>query len=292
MTAELRVPLWKESWRGKAALLFSVLAAVIALYLTVLSIEAGSSPPGCGEGSGCEKVLGSRWSKVFGIPVGAFALLGYVSLQAFLLLSGHVARKGILIVCGAVFGSVLWFVSLQLFVIQAVCPFCMLDHGLGLIAALLAVSALPERPLSFLSGGVGLSVLFLVLQLMSPQTIHTLDLPVGKNFDLNQEGKRIIGLLQGEFQFRLSEEPSFGKPNAQRVVLIMVDYACPHCRRLHQAAEEVSEANDGELLVIVLPTPIHPSCNPAMRSAPDRFEHSCEIATFSLAVFRGCAIFC
>ncbi len=285
MNTSLSQPaLWNESRAAKSALCFAVAAAAIAVLLTVLSLEAGSSPPGCGSGSGCEKVLSSRWSSLLGIPVGVFASLAYVGTAMCLFLPGAGARKVLQVLSVAILGALLWFVILQLLVIRAFCPYCMLDHILGLLAVLLLWKALSPWKVLWPALGAGCAASLVALQLLTPQALHSVDLPVGKNFDVLQGSSRVVGLMQGSAQFQIEEEAHFGKLDAERMVLIMVDYACPHCRRLHHAAKALSDEKGGELCVVVLPTPIHPDCNPAMREVPERFDHSCEIAALSLAL--------
>ena len=43
--------------------------------------------------------------------------------------------------------AAVWFVALQLFVIKAVCPWCMTAHGLGFVAGLLLLIGAPPRQL-------------------------------------------------------------------------------------------------------------------------------------------------
>src|SRR5207247_1094928 len=42
-------------------------------------------------------------------------------------------------------GATVWFVGLQVFAVQAVCPYCMVTHGSGFVAALLVLINAPLR---------------------------------------------------------------------------------------------------------------------------------------------------
>ena len=61
-----------------------VAALILSIYLGWVSF-GGSAAAGCGPDSGCDKVLNSRWSKWFGIPVSVPAFFLYTLMLAALL---------------------------------------------------------------------------------------------------------------------------------------------------------------------------------------------------------------
>ena len=125
-------------------------AAVIASYLLWVALRSGSVA-GCSPGSACDQVLQSRWSKWFGLPVSAFSLLVYAVLfGASLRLTGRVPAEKLrqawqVIVPSSLLllGGAVWFLTLQLAVINAICPYCISAHILGAIAATLLLVQLP-----------------------------------------------------------------------------------------------------------------------------------------------------
>ena len=61
--------------------ILAVAGLAISLYLLILKLTGRISyVVGCGEGSGCANVLGSRWSQFFHVPVTAFAAAMYATL--------------------------------------------------------------------------------------------------------------------------------------------------------------------------------------------------------------------
>jgi len=132
--------------------LLIIAAMAVSAYLAWVSLS-GSSVVGCGPDSGCDKVLSSRWARWFGAPVSAFALMVYsLILGASLRLTTNtpvvVQRKAWawLVPCAIIVaGSALWFVGLQVFVVKAFCPYCMVAHGCGFAAALLLLLSAPLR---------------------------------------------------------------------------------------------------------------------------------------------------
>jgi uncharacterized membrane protein len=106
---------------------------------TFLAVEhyRGVIPP-CSANEGCEKVLSSQYSAVFGVPTALFGSLYYlaVSLGSFIYLEsrhgrGSVAAHHAAILKWTMLATVLgfvmslWFVYLQLFILRSICIYCM-----------------------------------------------------------------------------------------------------------------------------------------------------------------------
>lgn len=124
-------------------------ALAISVYLVWVSLT-DSGVPGCGPESGCDRVLRSRWSSWLGIPVSLPALLVYsvALVMSFRLkpptpVAARQRAWAVLILCAvAILGAVVWFVVLQVVVIGAFCPYCMVAHvAAGLAAVLILVKA-------------------------------------------------------------------------------------------------------------------------------------------------------
>jgi uncharacterized membrane protein len=107
---------------------FSLIGFFDSAYLTA-EHYAGGVPP-CIIGSGCGIVTTSSYSTVFGIPVAAAGVAYYLALFLFSvgLFSGSIGNlKKIFILSALGFLATLYFVSLQLFVIKAICTYCMIS---------------------------------------------------------------------------------------------------------------------------------------------------------------------
>jgi len=98
-------------------------------YLTVEHF-LNRAPP-CSLVSGCELVTTSRYSVIFGVPTALMGALYYLAVILALVLYLDLRRDWIIkwtarfTVVGFVFS--LWLVYLQLFVIKAICQYCMLS---------------------------------------------------------------------------------------------------------------------------------------------------------------------
>lgn len=112
-------------------------AGIVVCALTLGEKSAGSLA--CPT-SGCTVVQSSGYAHVFGQPLALVGLLGYLAIGCALMLPGwrgRVTAAG-LAAGGALFA--LYLIGLQLFVIGAVCFWCVVNDTLTLsIAALLCV---------------------------------------------------------------------------------------------------------------------------------------------------------
>ncbi|HUE17027.1 MAG TPA: vitamin K epoxide reductase family protein, partial [Planctomycetaceae bacterium] len=130
---------------------FSLLGCVVAAYLLSVSLAHRNLPAGCSQGSGCDEVLNSRWAQVFGVPVSGPALAVYGVLLLTVLSMGFGSspvqkmRKwsALILLAVVLAGSAIWFVGLQLVAVRAICPWCLAEHGLGLLVATIVLSSVP-----------------------------------------------------------------------------------------------------------------------------------------------------
>jgi uncharacterized membrane protein len=127
--------------RGLRLLLaaLSVAGLLISAYLTWNHLR-GVVPACVGGSAGCEVVQTSRYSEILGVPVAALGLAGYAGLLSSALLKGEgVILFGLFVaLVGVLFSGYLTW--LELFVIEAICQWCMasavLMAGSFLLAAL------------------------------------------------------------------------------------------------------------------------------------------------------------
>lgn len=141
----------QAGWLGWVRLLLGI-AILGAGYLAWVAVHNGPVA-GCGPGSGCDKVLQSRWAYWMDIPVSIPAVFVYLALLAVTMLvrrpsaddqrGAWAAMIGLSVI---VAGAAAWFVGLQMFVIEAFCKFCLTAHTCGLAAAVLCLKHIPLAP--------------------------------------------------------------------------------------------------------------------------------------------------
>lgn len=140
-------------WRLVTALALGALgfaAAVATLYATPI---AGVSDLGCGVRLlDCGEVLGSRWGKVAGIPLGVAG--GFYFTLWMLPLAAWLRSRDDLFLCFATWimtlgvGVSVVLIGLLIFVIEGTCLFCLITHAANLGAAFLLWPWRIRRPAS------------------------------------------------------------------------------------------------------------------------------------------------
>ncbi|MEM0915512.1 MAG: vitamin K epoxide reductase family protein [Planctomycetota bacterium] len=224
----------------------------------------------------------------------------------------------------AIIGAGLWFFYLQAAVIGAWCAWCMTGHGLGLLASVAALASVavsnraageaeasaaettdgddaPDAAkvatrktpagMSLASGSlvglVGVMVVAMV-QAVTPTTIADLALPKGRDFDVDRDGQRFVGVLDGQMQVGVGSLPHAGPIDAEAVALVMFDYACTHCRRHLATLDAYQAENPGAVVRVAIPVPLNSACNPGWDESWDEpaFADSCKLAELSFAVWQ------
>lgn len=268
-------------------------AASVAGYLLVVSLQQHGLPLGCGQGSGCDEVLRSRWSSLLGVPIGAFALGAYV---AALIGSLCGTWRLLTLIAVSVIASAVWFVSLQLFVLYAVCPWCMADHALGVAMSGLILWTVRRRSVGEMQppnlmlpsvGGLVVAGCFIALQVaFGSSTAAVARLPAGENADTGPGSDRQVSVLNGKLVLNIHELPVLGSADAPKLIVLLFDYCCPHCRATHGYLLEGMSTYPGQYGVVLLPMPLDAKCNPTVGETERRFLESCDLARVALAVWR------
>ncbi len=236
-TAPLRPPLVYL-----VAIVLSLLGVLDTAYLSYLHSFAG---PGCSEYFGCSEVLKSSFSVVGGIPLSWLGLAFFLSVlfaQLFLLGSRSSAlRKRIdtsvkigLFTASACSGILL---SIQVWAIQALCPFCVLSSivTFSLTAIHWRSSLATEHrgyPRSALASGtmaaIGLAALMGVLT-------------------QNRAWSSEISVTAAQAEALANRDAS---EEAQVTLTVFSDYECPDCQGIDQVLRHLRRFYSEEQLAI------------------------------------------
>jgi uncharacterized membrane protein len=114
-------------------------------YLTFTAWQ-GKLVAFCTEGAGCDVVLNSRWSTLFGMPTSFWGFLTYALLAA-VAWNKNAADRWRWAWTTSLFGLLfsLYLTSVSLFELKATCPYCL--TSLGLMTAIFIVTTL-QRPVN------------------------------------------------------------------------------------------------------------------------------------------------
>jgi uncharacterized membrane protein len=106
-----------------AAALLAVAGIGVATYIAIA--ESGGGTPKClAGGHGCETVAKSGYSDLAGINVAVIGIVGYVLLLVAAVAPGDPARFGGFLTALIGVGFSLYLTYLELFVIDAICQWC------------------------------------------------------------------------------------------------------------------------------------------------------------------------
>jgi uncharacterized membrane protein len=137
--------------RRQALALLAVVGILIALYLTLYKMGV-IGVLSCSIGS-CETVNTSKWSMLFGIPIAEWGLAAYLALFGLAIAGSAEAREQSVTIARLLVAlagwSLLfsaWLTYLELFVIHAICIWCVTSALLWVV--IFAVSAADLRAVS------------------------------------------------------------------------------------------------------------------------------------------------
>ena len=112
-----------------AFLLIALIGFADASYLTALHYRGAA--PACSLFEGCEKVTSSRYASVGPVPLALIGAGYYLALVISIVAYLDTGRRELMVFATGLsaggFAASMVFVHLQLFVIRAICPYCMLS---------------------------------------------------------------------------------------------------------------------------------------------------------------------
>jgi uncharacterized membrane protein len=119
----------REGTLRRTAAFLATFGLGVATYIAIA--DAGGDAPACIAGStGCATVADSSYSHLLGVNVAIFGIVGYALILVTTLLRGDGARmSGFAIALGG-FGFSVYLTYLELFVIDAICQWCVASAAL------------------------------------------------------------------------------------------------------------------------------------------------------------------
>ena len=291
--------------------ILAFIALVLAAYLAWHSVNKDAVLAGCGQGSGCEEVLQTKWSSWFGLPVSFGALAAYFAIFVLTFLIAPDRPKAwmaLVFLVSLASLSGLWFVALQIFVIHEYCKYCTAIHSCGLLITFFVLRNLPLRkeempekskkkkvaPPSGVPAAnfvyAGALALLGVAVLMFGQTrsgsVKTDEISqtgglMGSSFPV-----KTVRMAKGAFPVNVGEFPTLGSIDAEHFVAHLFDYTCPACRKLHPDLVAAQQPNQQHVALTFIPMPLDAACNPGVPQTAYIHLNGCTYAKLGLAVWR------
>jgi uncharacterized membrane protein len=231
-------------------------AAIASAFMWVMSFR-DDQIPGCTEGGGCQQVLTSQWAFLLGQPVSLFGFLFYSGLLGVVVIrsaTGASAGRA-LEVAGSltVVAIALWFTGVQLFILQAFCPWCSAIHLIASAGAILLVADSPQSWKSIRSYGIPIGLVLVVgfMQAMTKAPERVLTSAPERVMEITGEGQ--LALHGGNFLVDPKQIPMIGAADSPKLMVAMTDYTCPHCLKMQRSLREMHEASAGDIGVVLVP---------------------------------------
>ena len=128
-----------------AGLGLALAGIAIASYLTWVHY-ADTQAVCVGGGGGCERVQTSEYAELAGVPVAVIGLIGYVAMLAAIATPGESAMLAAALGGLAGFGFSAYLTYLELFVIDAICQWCVASAVVMTALAAIAVARYLRGP--------------------------------------------------------------------------------------------------------------------------------------------------
>jgi uncharacterized membrane protein len=138
-----------------AAFVLTLAGIGVAAYLTYVHY-AGLQPVCAGGSHGCERVQSSSYASVGGLPVALLGLAGYVAIAVALVAPGERARLAATALAVSGFGFSAYLTYLELFVIDAICQWCVASAVILTLLTVVTVWRLlvDDDPIAYARDGV------------------------------------------------------------------------------------------------------------------------------------------
>ena len=122
-----------------AAAALALAGLAISVYLSVTWYE--DTIPACvGGGGGCERVQTSDYADLSGVPIALLGGIGYALILVSLAVPGDGGRLAGALMSLVAFGFSLYLTYLELFVIDAICQWCVASAVVTVLLAVITVA--------------------------------------------------------------------------------------------------------------------------------------------------------
>ncbi len=143
-----------DKWLYRTMVALAVIGLLVATYMTVYKWTNNNAM--CLGSGDCGAVNASKYSEVNGVPVALIGVLGYAAILGVLTLEGRkwplanfLDENATLLVFGLAltgFLFTLWLIYAEIFLIKALCPFCLASQTVMTILFILSIIRLVRQP--------------------------------------------------------------------------------------------------------------------------------------------------
>lgn len=134
----------------RVATVFTIIGLLVAIYMTIFKLTSNESM--CLGLGGCSIVNASGYSEIYGIPVAAVGVFGYLSILAVFYLEGKPGffqtnasmLQFAITLTGFLF--TVWLIFVEVALLKAYCPFCITSQVMMSLIFTLTVIRVIKQP--------------------------------------------------------------------------------------------------------------------------------------------------
>jgi uncharacterized membrane protein len=281
-------------------------AACLSGWMLVAGLGA-KSLPGCGAGSACDEIAKSRWSKWGRLPVAGLGAGFYLLIAGLSITSSSVPWLKDATLCSMAFvaiGATIWFTAIQI-LLRRLCGYCVATHLCATIAAVEILRTVrPWRHEAFaaecFAAAIALGILIAGQILLRPRSYAVIAPTAEASTHLTAEqtkksstttqqqivAARNLSFLRGKVQLNTADYPLIGSQDATFSVALLFDFTCEQCHHLYKLLFEAVKQSHGNLVVVLLPVPLHKSCNPTVKCDQPEHKIRCSYTRLNWALWH------
>ena len=139
-----------DKWLYRASMVLVVIGLLVSVYMTVYKLTENNAM--CLGSGDCSTVNASKYSEIYGIPVGAVGVLGYAAILVLHLFENRnkfLRQNGLLFIFGLALTGFLFTVYLiyvEFAILKAICPFCLTSQISMTIIFIISVIRFVQQP--------------------------------------------------------------------------------------------------------------------------------------------------
>ncbi len=139
-----------DKWLYRVSFALTIIGLLVSIYMTIYKLTDNNAM--CLGNGDCSTVNASRYAEVNGIPVAVLGILGYAAILATLWFGKRqrfLQQNGTLMIFGMAltgFLFTLWLIYAEIFLIKALCPFCIASQTAMTSIFILSIIRLVRQP--------------------------------------------------------------------------------------------------------------------------------------------------
>jgi uncharacterized membrane protein/protein-disulfide isomerase len=98
--------------------------------------------------------------------------------------------------------------------------------------------------------------------------------------------QRMVKLLNGKLTLNVYDHPVIGSPEAPHIVVEMISYDCPHCRKMYTTMQHARERYGDQVALLVMIVPLDQSCNKLITDPAASHQGACDTAKRAIGISR------